>query len=397
MAGSNNSPKKRHNVGEAQEESPAMAIARTERTRHWPALDGLRGFAVVAVLLYHLEIPHLMPGGFIGVDVFFVLSGFLITSLLIGEQGTYNKVDLRAFYIRRALRLLPALLAVLMVFSVAVEIVPSAQYLRYDSLTAVPFVFFYVGNWWFIQHSLGVFDHTWSLAIEEQFYLVFPALFMVATRRKLSRIGSAKALLALVAAEIILRSALLASGHSVNVVGNATVTHSDGILLGASLAFWLTSSEHRVSHRMINAMSVMGSAFLVVLIIALPNSSRYGPSPVWYDVGVTGATIATALLLLDQVVAPQRLIAFVLGSRAAVWVGRRSYGLYLWHYPIYRLVILAPGPIGHRYLLDALVFFGSFVVAGVSYEVIEKPALRLKARFQSTEGIPPSMAMDPPK
>jgi peptidoglycan/LPS O-acetylase OafA/YrhL len=357
------------------------------RTRHWDALDGMRAFAVVAVMIFHFYIPTLLPGGFLGVDVFFVLSGFLITSLLIGEQGKYQRIDLKAFYIRRALRLLPALLAMMVVFTLVVDLVPSAQYYRHDSLTAIPFVLFYLGNWWRIGHSLGVFDHTWSLAIEEQFYILFPALFIFCMRRRMRRINIARALVVAALAEIVLRSILLAAGSAINTIDNTTVTHSDGLLLGAALAFWLTSTERR----QIRAGTVhVFAVAAVVVLVALVAATSFA-SPFWYDFGITVAPIATVALLFDQVTTPQPWLAKVLGSKPAVWIGRRSYGLYLWHAPIYKIVILIPGRT-HVRGSDVIVFVGSFFAAIVSFEIIEKPALRLKARFQKTEATPNSLA-----
>ena len=356
-------------------------------TRHWAALDGMRAFAVIAVMIFHFYIPTLLPGGFLGVDVFFVLSGFLITSLLIGEEGKYQRIDVKAFYIRRALRLLPALLAMMAVFTLVVDLVPSAQYYRHDSFTAIPFVLLYVGNWWRIGHSLGVFDHTWSLAIEEQFYILFPALFIFCMRRKMRRINIAKALVVAALAEIVLRSILLAAGSAINTIDNTTVTHSDGLLFGAALAFWLTSTERRqIRTGTVHVFAVVAVAVLVALVAATSFAS-----PFWYDFGITAAPIATAVLLFDQVTTPLPWLARVLGSKPAVWIGRRSYGLYLWHAPIYKIVILIPGRT-HVRGSDVIVFVGSFLAAIVSFEIIEKPALRVKARFQKTEATPSSLA-----
>ena len=359
--------------------------------RHWVSLDGLRGVAVVVVMIYHLGIPHVFPGGYVGVDVFFVLSGFLITSLLIGEHDAHQRVDLKAFYIRRALRLLPALLAVLVVFSIVVEFDPGASSLRHQSLVSVPFVFFYISNWWHIQHSLGVFDHTWSLAIEEQFYIVFPAFFIFIVRTRISKINAARTLAILAAVEVLARSALLGTGISVSTIVDTSVAHSDGLLIGAALAFWLASPERpRLTSKLITrALPTGGAVVLLALILAVPITSALP-----YDAATSLAPIATVAILMSQVSSPSRWLSFVLSSKIAAWIGKRSYGLYLWHYPIFQLVILTKNPPQHRALPDILVIAASFALAIASYEAIEKPALRLKARFQATEAMPITYASD---
>ena len=315
--------------------------------RHWVSLDGLRGVAVVVVMIYHLGIPHVFPGGYVGVDVFFVLSGFLITSLLIGEHDAHQRVDLKAFYIRRALRLLPALLAVLVVFSIVVEFDPGASSLRHQSLVSVPFVFFYISNWWHIQHSLGVFDHTWSLAIEEQFYIVFPAFFIFIVRTRISKINAARTLAILAAVEVLARSALLGTGISVSTIVDTSVAHSDGLLIGAALAFWLASPERpRLTSKLITrALPTGGAVVLLALILAVPITSALP-----YDAATSLAPIATVAILMSQVSSPSRWLSFVLSSKIAAWIGKRSYGLYLWHYPIFQLVILTKNPPQHRAL-----------------------------------------------
>ncbi len=153
---------------------------------HWAALDGMRAFAVIAVMLFHFQQPHFFLGGYVGVDVFFVLSGFLITSLLISERDQFGTVWVRGFYARRALRLFPALALVVVSCAGIVLILGDLSGRRHDTLVGIPFATFFVGNWVLglaDSLKLGLLNHTWSLGIEEQFYLLWPITLVVLLRR----------------------------------------------------------------------------------------------------------------------------------------------------------------------------------------------------------------------
>jgi peptidoglycan/LPS O-acetylase OafA/YrhL len=155
-------------MGEAVSAPRHSLIATGGRPVHWSALDGLRAFAVVAVLVYHWYLPYVLRGGLFGVDVFFVLSGFLITSLLIAEWEKWGSIGLKNFYTRRALRLFPALSAVVVLTVVAVLAISQLSTVRHQTLVGLPWVVFYVGNWLRVLHPandpLGLLAHTWSLA-----------------------------------------------------------------------------------------------------------------------------------------------------------------------------------------------------------------------------------------
>jgi peptidoglycan/LPS O-acetylase OafA/YrhL len=356
---------------------PQPEVLARDKRPSWPALDGMRAFSVVAVMLYHFFYPHVVPGGYLGVDIFFVLSGFLIATLLIREWDRNDKIDLKAFYIRRALRLFPALVAVLIVFTVVVEIDPGLAYVRSPTLRGIPYVVLYIGNLREVNHSLGLFSHTWSLALEEQFYILFPAVLILlshfTTRRQSARLFFLAAFL-----ELIFRPILIIAhqplGHLVN---NHDVGGLGGLLFGVALAFWLDSPDrYRPSERVVHIAANIG--VLAVLLIMCGLNQTRTEMAIWYSVVPIGA----AAVLFDQVTAPQAWLSMVLTARPAIWTGKRSYGLYLWHYPLYFVVLwTVPAP-SYKIPREIFVFILSFIVAAISYEVIEKPALKLKTRYQ---------------
>jgi peptidoglycan/LPS O-acetylase OafA/YrhL len=337
----------------------------------------MRAFSVVFVMLFHFFRPHLLPGGYLGVDVFFVLSGFLIPSLLIREWERNRAVDLKAFYVRRALRLFPALAAILIVFTAVVLLDSSISYARDASLKALPFVVFYVGNIWEVHHSLGLFGHTWSLALEEQFYILFPAIFLILSRT-MSRLNVARLLFLAAAAELLYRPVLIISGQPLgHFANNHDIAGLGGLLLGSALAFWLASPDrYRPRDSIVHVVAGIGVVAIILVVFVADQTPT--DTAIWYSV----VPLASAAILLDQVTSPQRWMARVLTFAPAIWIGRRSYGLYLWHYPIYYTILWTKPAPSHTALLQIGAFVLSFGVAAVSYAVIEKPALRLKNRFE---------------
>src|ERR1700677_2490575 len=229
----------------------ARHAKRRGQNSRWPALDGLRAFAVLTVMAAHLNDPTLFPGGGLGVDVFFVISGFLITSILLGEQDKRGRVGFGAFYARRALRLFPALVVVLAVVAVVCA-TDSHIFLAHETLAGIPWIVLYAGNWLrAFSHaaSLGVLGHTWSLAVEEQFYLIWPVIFVFGIGRIGDRRRAAALLVSAALAVMAYRAVVLAHGWSINRVSNGSDTHCDGLLLGCALALWLTSGAEVVMPR----------------------------------------------------------------------------------------------------------------------------------------------------
>jgi peptidoglycan/LPS O-acetylase OafA/YrhL/lysophospholipase L1-like esterase len=303
-----------------------------------PALDGLRALSVIAVILYHADVSWL-PGGFLGVEVFFVVSGFLITSLMLEERAAKGRVNLRTFWIRRARRLLPALFVVLVATAIAVATfaTDSAPDFRRDVVPALS----YVSNWWqiwfvetpyFAASDLPVLRHLWSLAVEEQWYLVWPLVFVVLVKfpRHL-----AATITALFGAGAVVATALLwlpDSESRTNFLYLSTPTRASGLLLGAALALgwrrdgsvrrWLTVTLDVAA---LVCFLALGSAATTVHV---NDESLYR--------GWLAATSVISVILIVVAVRPSRsVVRTVLGSLPFASIGRRSYGLYLWHWPIF--------------------------------------------------------------
>jgi peptidoglycan/LPS O-acetylase OafA/YrhL len=371
---------------------------RVEPPPQWPALDGLRAVAVVGVILYHIGV---LPGGFLGVDVFFVLSGFLITALLLREwDARGGRVSFRYFYARRALRLLPALGCVIagaLVVAGALALTTAAgRSYVWTTLAAVPWVLGFAGNWVRAMEpaapigSLGALGQTWSLAVEEQFYLLWPALFVLLMRRRISRRRLALVLTLLAVTEMIYRSWLSHLGYGGDRIYYATDTHSDGLLIGCAAAFWEADRSRETVGTTARSTTVMWLA--VALLAALfVTGSRSGP-----PIETSAAVLASAVITLGVVTgrAPAPLLR-LLSSRHAVLIGRRSYGLYLWQYVVLAatealstrfVTISLAGPWYGRMAFAAVMVAGlgaTFALAEVSYRCVELPALRLKRKFKT--------------
>jgi peptidoglycan/LPS O-acetylase OafA/YrhL len=366
--------------------------------RHWPALDGMRALAVLAVIAVHLGV---LRGGYLGVDVFFVLSGFLITSLLIAEwDGRPGAISFRNFYARRVLRLFPALACVVlatMVFAVVLQQTgdPQQRLFAHVTLSALPWTLLFSANFAIVHQgniaALGAFSHTWSLAVEEQFYLLWPALFVLVMRSCRSRDKLAILLGVAAAAEMICRIVLAQRGYGLVGLYYDTGTHSDGLLAGCALAFWLTARQGTslswMPERLARAVVWLAALTLPVLFVIGQQADAAAE--------ITAAVIATAVIVIGVVrgCTPSGLDR-VLRARWAVRIGRRSYGLYLWHYvligmaevvllPVTGLYPAAEGPRLLFGITVGLAATAAFVVADISYRFVELPALRLKSGFSA--------------
>ena len=310
-----------------------------------PSLDGIRAFSVIAVMLYHANIAWL-PGGFLGVEVFFVVSGFLITSLLIEERESTQRIDLKQFWIRRARRLLPALFAMLSATAVCVAFyaTDSAPDFRRDMLPSLG----YFSNWWqiyavdtpyFAASSLPVLRHLWSLAVEEQWYLVWPLLFTVLFGAKWMRPKISGTLLIGCSGAIMIATALgfvQDDETRTNFLYLSTITRSSGLLLGAAVAMlwrpWRKTSTRFVLVRSLAAdLLAIGSIALIGYLMATVHVADKR----LYQGGLAATTIASAVIVA-VVMRPNGLFVKKFFSQDFfVEIGRRSYGLYLWHWPIF--------------------------------------------------------------
>ena len=352
----------------------------SEETRmgYQPALDGLRALSVIAVILYHAGI-HWIPGGFIGVEVFFVVSGFLITSLLIDEQHVSGKVSLKQFWIRRARRLLPALFTMLVVALVAVPFFAkdSAADFRRDVVPALA----YFSNWWqiyfvetpyFAANSLPMLRHLWSLAVEEQWYVLWPVVFaFVLGNKRIPRWISAVAI-GLLAAGVMVGTALafIADNETrINFLYLSTLTRSSGLLLGAALACAWRPWKKAVN-RFAKTRSCVSDAFALAAFAVLGYIAAFihAADERLYVGGLAAATIASAVIIAVVVRSGNSQVKKVLSIPLLVEIGRRSYGLYLWHWPIFVVTSARLSSTRLAYALCATVIVNEFV-----YQFIEVP------------------------
>jgi len=309
-----------------------------------PSLDGIRAFSVIAVMLYHANIAWL-PGGFLGVEVFFVVSGFLITSLLIEERESTQRIDLKQFWVRRARRLLPALVVMLSATAVCVAFfaTDSAPDFRRDVLPSLG----YFSNWWqifavdtpyFAASSLPVLRHLWSLAVEEQWYLIWPLLFAFVFGAKWMRPKISGALLLLCSGAIMFATAFRFVEDNetrTNFLYLSTLTRSSGLLLGAAVAMlWRPWRKTSPSSWWRSSVADALALASIVVIGVLMATVHVADAPL-YQGGLAATTIASAVIIA-VVMRPNGLFVKEFFSQELfVEIGRRSYGLYLWHWPIF--------------------------------------------------------------
>lgn len=347
------------------------------RMHYLPGLDGLRALAVLAVLFYHAGLSW-ARGGFLGVEVFFVLSGYLITALLQAEWEQSGRIDLKAFWVRRARRLLPALFLLLVAtLTFAVIFLPSeVADLRADTLAAAG----YATNWYLILAQKSYFQsvgrpsllqHLWSLAVEEQFYLLWPLLFLGLLRipRRLAPLG--------VIAGAVISATLMAGGYRQEVdpsrIYYGTDTRAAGLLIGAALALlWRpsrsTSDSSRLKRALFDGAGLIAFATLIGFCVFLDESN-----PLLYQGGFALVALATIAVIAIAVHPAPRLGRSLLGQEPLRWIGMRSYGIYLWHWPIFMVTRPQLDVALDGIPLLALRFAATFAAAELSYRLIETP------------------------
>ena len=365
--------------------SPEQSVSETtvapdpvaRRLGYHPALDGVRAFAVVAVLVYHLNVPY-TSGGFLGVDVFFALSGFLITALLVQEFRSHGRVSLFKFYGRRALRLMPALCA-LIVVGLMVSVLASNE-LADHTRWGAPFALLYLTNWVasITGRSLGLFHHTWSLAIEEQFYLLWPPLLVFWLRRGVSMRRIIAGVAALAAAGIAWTALLWSQSQSIDRVYYPLDTRASELLIGALGALWMMHSANvaKIAKPWLACVAFGGIALLMPIV-----STGDG---ILYPFGLTLISVAAVVGVLALVVSRPSRVHQVFALPPLRHLGKISYGLYLWHFPVYELLQTRANHLPVRYLVP-MQLLGAYVLALISYRLVEAPFLRRKARFAVEE------------
>ena len=338
-----------------------------------PELDGLRAFAVLVVVLFHGH-PFLptylgLSGGWIGVDVFFVLSGYLITSLLLAERRSTDAVSLPLFYLRRALRILPALI-VLAVFAVFIYLLIGHNYHSPRPVgESIAIAFSFVGNWIHPTEN-GLVGHTWSLAVEEQFYVVWPFVFALVMRYRHRTRAMAAVVLGGAFASVGLRVALLAIGGFHELASYSTVTRADGILLGTGLALLLADPPPAVVR--VLRMWPIGAIAVAGLLFAAAGCGRV----VSYDqCSLPFATGSATLLIAYLTLAPATWLVSALSVAPLRAIGRMSYGIYLFHWPI-SVGLFDWRPADTSGLRFAILIGGTFAIAVPSYFLIERPIMR---------------------
>lgn len=360
-----------------------------------PGLDGLRAIAVLLVIVYHFW-PTVLPGGMIGVDIFFVISGFLITSLLLREGALNGRIALGSFWIRRARRLLPAIaLMILVLGPVSLIVGGDIQVnLGRQLLGAATFssnwISIFAGNDYFAQTSPELFTNFWSLAVEEQFYVLWPLLIVASGLLLGRRWRRFSVVMALgIVASLGAATFLLMNGASVSRVYYGTDTHLYGLLLGALLAFarpWSLyppigkKALYRVAQpfglvAFIRVMVSWLSLFALIPYAILVPESAPGAIP-W---GLFGASLLALGviqgMLPDMLAGASEALRRLLNFAPLRWVGERSYGLYLWHWPLAVVMHYVLGA-DRSPLVNIGVLVATFAIAEMSYRWVETPIRR---------------------
>ena len=350
-----------------------------------PAIDGLRALAVIAVMLYHLGFTWI-PGGFLGVDLFFVISGYVITRLLLDSIAQSGGLDLRGFYLARIRRLLPALIFMVTTTIIAIGIWAPDTIKRL--LIDTPFSLTGTINWWLVAKEQDYFEsigrppllqHTWSLAVEAQFYLVWP-LILYFVLKKFGKKHIPIAALTIAAASgitlfLVSLSLDAANTSKVSHIYFGTDTHSFGLFLGAALAVsWIPQNfKITVSKRAQNFIDWVGIfGFIGILsTFLLIDESQ----PTLYKIAFPLAGIFGAAIIMS-IVHPASRFAPILEFKPLLWIGERSYAIYLWHWVIFQVTRPSVDLAGEDWALYALRILIVFALADISLRYIELPVRR---------------------
>ncbi len=352
--------------------------------RYIHSVDGLRAVAVIAVLLYHLGIDWI-PGGFLGVDLFFVISGYVITGLILESIARSGTLDLRAFYLSRVRRLLPALIAMLVFTTLYIGVYAPETVRRF--ISDIPYVLSGSMNWALVAREQDYFEsigrppllqHTWSLAVEAQFYLIWPLVLLFILRY------FGKKNISIAALAIALASGVALFAYSIRIdtqesaishVYFGTDTHSIGLFLGSALAVsWkpqnLTREISKRAQDFVDLIGVFGFLGLLATFLFINESD-----PTLYRIAFPLAAIFGCFTLIS-VVHPASRFAPLLSSRVLIWIGERSYGIYVWHWIVFQLTRPSIDLVGDDWALYALRVLIVFALADISLRYIEIPVRR---------------------
>lgn len=351
------------------------AFAGARETNRFLALDGVRGIAIAMVVLYHAGFNWAI-GGWIGVDLFFALSGFLITWLLLKEWERYKSISLRRFYRRRLLRLVPALSVTVVLAVILVETLPFSALLRRETLDGAPTVMLFLTNVLqiaFPWDTSGILAHTWSLGIEMQFYILWPLTLLAMLRWGVPRRQMVMATLALAVTSAAFVPLWWNPGDIWQAYGNLA-PRSEALLFGCAGALIYTSPMRaKLSARrfQLSAVVLLAAAALVWMAVTLV----YTKPLVWYHGGLTMVDLTSGAVVLGVALGPARAIERFLSWWPLVGLGRISYSLYLLHFLVMTI------PIGANDLEATILRIAISVVAAIlSYNLIEQPFLRMKDR-----------------
>jgi peptidoglycan/LPS O-acetylase OafA/YrhL len=355
-------------------------MATTRGIQHIPAIDGLRAVAVAAVVFYHLGFAWI-PGGFLGVDLFFVISGYVITRLLLDSIERSGGLDLRGFYKARARRLLPPMIFMIVVTAFYISIWAQDSVKRF--LTDVPFAITGTINWWLVANEQDYFEaigrppllqHTWSLAVESQFYLIWPIILLLVLKRFGKKvIPFAALLIALTSASLLFYVSLqLDASSDVSHVYFGTDTHSVGLFLGSALAVsWIPQNfKNEVSVRaqnFIDFIGVFGFIGILATFLLIDESS-----PTAYKIAFPLAAIF-GVAIITSIVHPASRFAPILQNRVLLWIGERSYAIYLWHWVIFQISRPSVDLMGEDWALIAVRILIVLALADISLKLVELP------------------------
>lgn len=354
----------------------------TKSPRYIPAIDGLRAISVAAVLLYHLTLPW-WPGGFLGVDLFFVISGYVITRLILDSIERSSALDLKKFYRSRIRRLFPALIFMVVTTTLFIGVWAPETVRRFVS--DLPYLFTGLMNWALVAREQDYFStigrppllqHTWSLAVEIQFYILWPLILLFVLRffgKK--RIPAFALLFALTSGTLLFLYSVKIDAESASSVSHVyfgTDTHSIGLFLGAALAVrWIprnfSAQIARGARNFIDGFGVIAFAGLFALFLLVdPND------PTLYRIAFPLTAIFGCMALMS-IVHPASRLARWMTSSPMLWIGERSYGIYLWHWVVFQVTRPSVDLVGEDWALYTLRILIVFALADISYRWIEVP------------------------